>query len=78
MHTFKGDKGTIFNYNRDFSGNILIKDVSGNEVSVDNHDIIAFVAYCYVLPNQIEKLEQVISRELLLRTRTKDDEFFNG
>jgi len=26
---FKGDKGTVFNYNGDFSGEIIVKDVLG-------------------------------------------------
>jgi hypothetical protein len=69
MHTFKGDKGTIFNYNEDFSGDIIVKDVTGNEVTIDGNDILDFVAHCYVQPKRIEKLEQSDSIELLVGTK---------
>jgi len=65
MHTYRGNKGTIFNFNSDFSGEIIIKDKSGNEITISGNDIIEFVAYCYVLPKKIEKLEQSSSEELL-------------
>ncbi len=32
MHTFKGKKGSIFNYNSDFSGNVIIQDVNNCKV----------------------------------------------
>lgn len=66
MHTYKGNKGTIFNYNGDFSGEIIVKDIAGNEVTIDSGDILDFVAYCYVQPKKVEKLEQTDSRELLI------------
>jgi hypothetical protein len=66
MHTFKGSRGAIFNYNGDFSGEIIVKDVTGNEVIIDSDDILDFVAHCYVQPRRIEKLEQSDSRELLI------------
>lgn len=66
MHTFKGDKGAVFIYNSDLSGDVIVQDIAGNEVKIDGSDILDFVAYCFVLRNRIEKLEQADSRELLL------------
>lgn len=66
MHTFKGDQGAVFNYNGDFSGEIIVKDVAGNEVKIASWDILDFVAYCYVQSKKIEKLEHADSRELLI------------
>lgn len=65
MHTFNGDKGAIFSYNGDFSGDIFLRDKDGNEAKIDGNDILDFVAYCYVLPKKIEKLENADSKELL-------------
>ena len=65
MHTFKGHKGTIFNYNSDFSGEIIIKDADNNEIKVEGSDILEFVAFCYVQGKKIERLEQAAYEELL-------------
>lgn len=66
MYTFKGDKGAVFIYNSDLSGEVIVQDIDGNEVKIDGGDILDFVAYCFVLGGKIEKLEQADSRELLL------------
>lgn len=66
MHTFKGHKGTIFNYNADFSGEVIIKDTNNNEVKVEGGDILEFVAFCYVQGKKIERLEQAAYEELLI------------
>lgn len=65
MHTFKGNEGTIFNYNSDFSGDIIIRDVNNNDVKVEGSDILEFVALCYVQSKKIERLEQADYEELL-------------
>lgn len=65
MHTFKGSEGTIFNYNSDFSGEVIINDVNGNDVKVKGSDILEFVALCYVQGKKIERLEQADYEELL-------------
>jgi hypothetical protein len=65
VHTFKGDKGAIFNYNSDFSGDVFIKDVNNNDVKVEGSDILEFVAFCYVQSKKIERLEQADCEELL-------------
>jgi len=59
MHTFKGDKGNVFIYNSDFSGEVIVQDIAGNEVKIDGSDILDFVAYCFVLGGKIEKLDDL-------------------
>ncbi len=65
MHTFRGKKGSIFNYNSDFSGNIIIQDVNDCEVKVDGTDILEFVAFCYIQNKKIQKIEDATYEELL-------------
>lgn len=65
MHTFKGNEGAIFNYSSDFSGEIIIKDLSNNEVKVEGSDVLEFVAFCYIQGKKIERLEQADYEELL-------------
>ncbi len=65
MHTFKGNEGATFNYNSDFSGDVIIKDINNNEVKVEGSDILEFVALCYVQGKKIERLEQADYKELL-------------
>lgn len=64
MHTYEGSK-SIFNYNTDLSGDVVITDALLHEVTIPGEDLIDFVAYCYVLQKKIEKLEQTDSIELL-------------
>jgi len=64
MHNYKGSEGTSFNYNSDFSGNvIIIKDKKQFEVS--GKDILEFVAYNYIQPTKISKIEDMDYKELL-------------
>ncbi len=65
MHTFRGNGGTTFNYNSDFSGEVIINDINGNDVKVEGSDILEFVALCYVQGKKIERLEQADYEELL-------------
>ncbi len=65
MHTFKGNKGTIFNYNSDFSGKIIIKDINNNDAEIEGSDILEFVALCFVQGKKIERLENANYEELL-------------
>jgi hypothetical protein len=69
MITFKGHKGIIFNYNSDFSGDVIIKDTNNDEVKVEGSDILEFVAFCYVQGKKIEMLEQAAYEELLTGER---------
>lgn len=52
MHTFVGARGTMFHFNGDFSGDVLI---DGKPVPVI--DLIALVARHYVIPRRISALE---------------------
>lgn len=65
MHTFKGNEGATFNYNSDFSGEVIINDINGNDVKVEGSDILEFIALCYVQGKKIERLEQADYEELL-------------
>jgi hypothetical protein len=64
MTSYTGKNGTNFNYNSDFSGNVVIVR-KGKEFIVPGEDILEFVAYAYVMPNRIAKAEQGTWQELL-------------
>lgn len=67
MHTYEADKGTVFNYNSDFSGVVSIQsevDDNGN-LSVFAEDLIDFIAYCFVLQQRVSRLEDASSEWLL-------------
>lgn len=64
MESFTGKNITYFNYNSDFSGNVVIVR-KGKEFIVPGEDILEFVAYAYVVPNRIAKAEQATWQELL-------------
>ena len=67
MHTFTGKfTGTVFNYNSDFSGFVMIK-TKDKEIEVGGHDLLNFIAYCYVLPRRLARLEQADMDAILLR-----------
>ena len=61
MHSYtwgtpKAKEEVTFHYNGDLSGEVIIM-VDGKEVCVTGHALLAFVAYCYVLPNKLEEIE---------------------
>jgi hypothetical protein len=68
MHSFGANKGTIFHFNSDFSGNVIIRDnvEEGKEIEIPGEDILEFVAYCYVQNKKIGKLENATVDELLI------------
>lgn len=45
MHTFVGKRGTVFNYNSDYSGDVGVT-YQGKNVAVPADDLAEFVAYC--------------------------------
>ena len=61
MHTFQGQQGTVFNYNSDMSGDVII--ISGNDVSkkfnIPAFDILEFVAEI-IRRRRISKLEDML------------------
>jgi hypothetical protein len=65
-HTFASDKGEIFFYNSDFSGEVRIRPVDGPETYVDCQSLLEFAAE-YVRAREIEKLEQAEWEELLIK-----------
>lgn len=64
MHSFNTDEVNI-SYNSDFSGNIKIVDKKSNEVEITARVILNFVAFCYVRPMRIAKLENATAHEVL-------------
>ena len=54
--TSKAKEEVTFNYNGDLSGEVTIM-TNDKEVCVTGHALLAFVAYCYVLPNKLEEIE---------------------
>jgi len=63
MHSYETTK-TTFNYNTDLSGDVYITNDLGDKITISGKDIIDFIAYCYILPKKIEKLEQMSSIEI--------------
>ena len=65
MHTYQANGGTRFNYNSDFSGSVHLAVPGGKTVYVLGEDLIDFIAYCFVLPQRVSKLEDASSERLL-------------
>jgi hypothetical protein len=64
MHNYTGSQGTSFNYNSDFSGDVIIFDKDGNEFCIPGRDILEFVAYKYALREKMHQIEAMDWREL--------------
>lgn len=64
MSQYEADNGTKFSFNDDFFGSIIIS-IPGTTVKVPAQDILDLVAYHYVRPRCIAKLEQMKSKDLL-------------
>jgi len=65
MHTFKGSQGTVFNYNSDMSGDIIISRYSlEGYLNIPSFDILEFVAE-FMRNQQISKLKGMDVHELL-------------
>ena len=66
MHTYVSDNGTVFNFNSDMSGQVIIVRSTGSEefrISVE--DLIEFVAFNVILSNKIQKLENMDWEDLV-------------
>lgn len=67
MHTYEAKGGTVFNYNSDVSGEVMIvEEGSEHIIEVLGKDLIDFIAYCFVLPKRIAALEDASSESALL------------
>jgi len=66
MHNYKGSNGTNFNFNSDFSGEVIIITKEGKQFEIPGKDILEFVAYSYIMPNKISKIEDMEYKELLI------------
>jgi hypothetical protein len=64
MHTFKAEGGTSFHHNSDLSGEVIIIQESGKEISVPGQDILEFVAQ-YVTNELVAEIEQMTTEEIL-------------
>ena len=65
MHTYNSKNNIAFHHNSDFSGEVIIQNEEGKEFHVQGADILAFVAYCYILPEKISRLEDMNFCDLL-------------
>ena len=45
-------KSANFHFNSDFSGDIIINDVNGNEVRIESKDLIRFIEESEILKNK--------------------------
>jgi len=68
MHTYHATRETVFNFNSDFRGELMITH-GDKEISIPATDILEFVALNYVLPSLTTKLEQANWMELLTAFR---------
>lgn len=64
MHSFHGDN-VVIHHNGDYSGECIIQQ-EGKEIRMNTSDLIDFVA-AYVRNQKIEQLEQMDSKDLLLK-----------
>jgi len=70
MNNFTGSNGTLFNYNSDFSGDVII--TRGNQqFSIPGTDLLELVAYGYVRANLIRQIEE--SDQALIEQINKSD-----
>lgn len=67
MHAYVAAGGTVFNYNSDFSGSVRVQQgETAFVVEIPGEDLIDFIAYCFVVPRRIVKLEEASSESALL------------
>ena len=64
MHTYKSTCGATFNFNTDFSGNVEIK-CGDQKCSIPANSLLEFIAYEYIEPRKIAKIENMTYRDLL-------------
>ncbi|NUJ17445.1 hypothetical protein FKN04_12755 [Bacillus glycinifermentans] len=67
MHSYQG-KSAIFNFNGGLKGGdlIIIDKKTNAQIRIEADDVIDLVAYEYVLPEKIGKLEQASAKDILL------------
>jgi len=65
MHNYEGAEETNFHYNSDFSGGVKIITKDGQQFEIPGKDILEFVAYCYIQPQKVSKIEDMDYKELL-------------
>ena len=64
MHTHLSKNGTLFHYNSDFSGDIII-DFSGKEnIEVDGYDVLELVAE-FIRNEKISLINQMETNDIL-------------
>ena len=51
MHSVN-TKSANFHFNSDFSGDVIIGDVNGNEVRIESKDLIRFIEESEILKNK--------------------------
>lgn len=68
MHSYQG-KSAVFHFDGGLKGgDLIIHDkITGNEVHIDADDVIALVAYEFVMSEKINKLEQSSPEDILLK-----------
>lgn len=59
MHTYKSDNGTIFNFNSDFSGEVIITNSKKESIEVNGDDILEFVSEEFIKQKIISSIEQM-------------------
>lgn len=65
MHTYEGEK-TRFHFDSGLTGNMLIVDKdTGKEIKTIASDLLELIAYEYILPKEINKLEDMDYKDLL-------------
>ena len=68
MEQYQTPRGTLFQYNIDFNGDVVITDGAGNQCVIPAEDILELVAWGYVARQKISRVEQFTTDELLLGT----------
>lgn len=68
MHTYAAAHDTVFHYNSDFSGEVILQR-QGTTLQIPATDLLDFVAYCYVMQQRIAHIEQMDRDALLLGER---------
>ncbi len=64
MHNYKSTGGVSFNFNTDFSGNVEIS-CGDQKCSIPAISLLEFIAYEYIEPRKMIKIENMTYRDLL-------------
>lgn len=63
-HTFTTDGESVFAYNGDFSGDVIIANKAGEQIKIPMSELLGFLRQ-YVESKKVEKIEQASLDELL-------------